>query len=94
MKNNLFKKTPLQTSFSGNFLAIMGEGTVPKRFTLRSALDCFLDFRFLTIRRKSKFQLGKVASRLHIVEGLLVALKHVDEVGKNDFIKGMYQDWK
>lgn len=80
VQNNLFKKTPLQTSFSGNFLAIMGEGTVPKRFTLRSALDCFLDFRFLTIRRKTKFQLGKVASRLHIVEGLLVALKHVDEV--------------
>ena len=52
-QNNLFKKTPLQTSFSGNFLALMGSGTVPQRFTLRSALDCFLDFRFTTIRRKA-----------------------------------------
>lgn len=53
LKNNLFKKTPLQTTFSGNFLAIMGDGTKPQRFTLRSALDYFLDFRFSTIRRKT-----------------------------------------
>jgi len=46
VQNNLFKKTPLQTTFSGNFLAIMGDGTKPQRFTLRSALDYFLDFRF------------------------------------------------
>lgn len=78
--NNLYKKTPLQTSFSGNFLALMGSGTVPKRFTLRSALDCFLDFRFITIRRKSSFQLEKVASRAHIVDGLLLALESVDRV--------------
>jgi len=78
--NNLFKKTSLQGSFSGNFLALMGSGTVPTRFTLRSALDCFLDFRFETIRRKTSYQLGKVASRANIVVGLLKALKHVDEV--------------
>lgn len=79
-QNNLFKKTSLQGSFSGNFLALMGSGTVPTRFTLRSALDCFLDFRFETIRRKTSYQLGKVASRANIVVGLLKALKHVDEV--------------
>jgi DNA gyrase subunit A len=78
--NNLFKKTPLETTFSGNFLALMGSGTVPKRFTLRSALDSFLDFRFETIRRKSAFQLEKVSSRAHIVEGLLKSLACVDEV--------------
>ena len=58
----------------------MGSGTVPTRFTLRGALDCFLDFRFETIRRKTSHQLGKVAARAHIVVGLLKALKHVDEV--------------
>eukprot|EP00979_Chaetoceros_neogracilis_P005044 scaffold862_cov221-Chaetoceros_neogracile.AAC.3 len=67
-------------SFSGNFLALMGSGTVPTRFTLRGALDCFLDFRFETIRRKTSHQLLKVSSRAHIVLGLLKALKHVDEV--------------
>lgn len=58
----------------------MGSGTRPERFTLRSALDCFLDFRFETIRRRTSFKLGKVASRAHIVEGLLTALTSVDKV--------------
>jgi DNA gyrase subunit A len=78
--NNLYKKTSLQTSFSGNFLALMGSGTVPQRFTLRSALECFLDFRFETIRRRSAYQLDKVEARKHIVSGLLTALSCVDEV--------------
>ena len=80
VKNNLFQKTPLQSSFSGNFLALMGSGTQPERFTLRSALDYFLDFRFTTIRRRSAFKLDKVASRAHIVQGLLKALERVDEI--------------
>ncbi len=84
--NNLYKKTALQTSFSGNFLALMGadqdnqSSLTPKRFTLREALDCFLDFRFSTIRRKSAFQLSKVEARMHIVEGLLLALEKLDQV--------------
>ncbi|KAI2491490.1 DNA Topoisomerase IV [Fragilaria crotonensis] len=77
--NNLYKKTPLQTSFSGNFLALMGSGTKPQRFTLRSALECFLDFRFDTIRRRSAHLLDKVETRTHIVEGLLKALLCIDE---------------
>lgn len=82
--NNLYKKTPLQTTFSGNFLAIMSSkekgALVPQRFTLRQALDCFIDFRFETIRRKARHQLGKVEGRAHIVDGLLKALEKVDEV--------------
>ena len=44
-QNNLLKKTPLQMqmTFLGNFLALFGSGMVPRRFTLREALDCFLD---------------------------------------------------
>ena len=104
--NNLYKKTPLQTSFSGNFLALMSkrsdndevdddEGSsaapratssssssslTPQRFTLREALDCFLDFRFETIRRKSYYQLQKANARAKIVDGLLLALEYVDDV--------------
>ena len=80
VQNNLLKKTALQTSFSGNFLALFGSGTVPQRFTLREALDTFLDFRFQTIRNKSAFQLDKVENRAHIVDGLLMALDYTDEV--------------
>lgn len=84
--NNLYKKTSLQTSFSGNFLALMSsdendaDALTPKRFTLREALECFLNFRFKTIRRKTANQLQKVEKRAHIVEGLIIALKQVDEV--------------
>ncbi|KAL7538953.1 hypothetical protein ACHAXR_011946 [Thalassiosira sp. AJA248-18] len=80
VQNNLLKKTPLQTTFSGNFLALFGSGTVPQRFTLREALDCFLDFRFETMRKKCGFQLDKVENRAHIVDGLLMALDYIDEV--------------
>jgi DNA gyrase subunit A len=85
--NNLYKKTALQTSFSGNFLALMNsdsdpdsQSLAPQRFTLRRALDVFLDFRFQTIRKKVRYDLSKVAARAHIVEGLLVALEKVDIV--------------
>jgi DNA gyrase subunit A len=80
VQNNLLKKTALQSTFSGNFLALFGSGTVPQRFTLREALDCFLDFRFETIRAKCVFQLDKVENRIHIVDGLLMALENTDKV--------------
>lgn len=99
--NNLFKKTKLQTVFSGNFVALMrpktsAGGTVdrnggvienrslsaltPQRFTLREALNYFLDFRFETLRRRTAFQLEKVQARTHIVDGLLLALSRVDDI--------------
>ncbi|KAL3928532.1 MAG: hypothetical protein SGARI_005006 [Bacillariaceae sp.] len=95
---NLYKKTKLQTVFSGNFVALMkpkssgddnassssssssSSSLTPQRFTLREALDYFLDFRFETIRRKTANQLKKVEARQHIVDGLLLALSKVDEV--------------
>mmetsp|Transcript_26510 Transcript_26510/g.38011 ORF Transcript_26510/g.38011 Transcript_26510/m.38011 type:complete len:957 (+) Transcript_26510:67-2937(+) len=80
VQNNLLKKTSLQTTFSGNFLALMGSGTKPERFTLRSALESFLSFRFDTVRRKTAHQMKKEAARAHIVEGLLKALSCVDTV--------------
>lgn len=53
---------------------------IPQRFTLKKALDCFLDFRFITIRRKTKNQLMKVQYRIMIVNGLLIALTDIDKV--------------
>eukprot|EP00520_Triparma_pacifica_P006407 CAMPEP_0118640518 /NCGR_PEP_ID=MMETSP0785-20121206/4797_1 /TAXON_ID=91992 /ORGANISM="Bolidomonas pacifica, Strain CCMP 1866" /LENGTH=836 /DNA_ID=CAMNT_0006531913 /DNA_START=794 /DNA_END=3301 /DNA_ORIENTATION=- len=80
VQNNLYKKTQLQSSFSGNFLALMGGGKSPQRFTLRSALDEFLNFRFETVRNKVSYDLKKALDRNHIVEGLLKALTSVDYV--------------
>ncbi len=61
-------------------MALIGSGTNPKRFTLRSALECFIDFRFETIRRRTAHQLEKVVARAHIVDGLLISLQSVDKV--------------
>lgn len=80
VQNNLFKKTGLQTSFSGNMLALMDDGRQPKRITLRTALMEFIAFRFKTVRRRTSFQLGKLQARQHIVQGLLVALEKMDDV--------------
>ena len=84
---NLYKKTRMQSVFSGNLVALMmppsassASALTPQRFTLREALVYFLDFRFETIRRKTAFQLSKVQARAHIVDGLLIALLKVDEV--------------
>ena len=52
--NNLFLKTGLQTTFSGNFLALIRGGTSPGRFTLKEALTEFKDFRFEVVRRRAR----------------------------------------
>ncbi|CAM9092331.1 unnamed protein product [Pylaiella littoralis] len=80
VENNLFKKTQLQTSFSGNMLALGSDGTKPHRFVLRAAIQSFVDFRFTTVRRRSAFELGKVRAREHIVQGMLKALGMIDAV--------------
>eukprot|EP00903_Cladosiphon_okamuranus_P010462 g9898.t1 len=80
VENNLFKKTQLQTSFSGNMLALGSDGTKPHRFSLRAAIQSFVDFRFSTVRRRTAFELGKVQAREHIVQGMLRALGMIDAV--------------
>jgi DNA gyrase subunit A len=78
--NNLYQKTQLQTQFSANLLALGGGGTQPQRFTLRGALQAFIDFRFETLRRRTSFELSKVTARDHIVQGMLLALSKIDSV--------------
>src|SRR5262245_34848668 len=74
----LFKRTPLQNTFSIINLALVnGE---PRLLTLKQALRVFLDHRLEVVRRRSEFELARAKERAHILEGLLVALKHLDEV--------------
>lgn len=81
--NNLFEKTALQTSFSGNLLALVDEGMQPKRLTLREALQEFIRFRFRTLRRRAVHQLHRLEAREHVVEGLERALFKIDDIIKS-----------
>lgn len=76
--NNLFKMTSLQTNFSFNMLAI--EKGVPKILTLRQILDNYIAHQKEVIVRRTEFDKAKAESRAHILEGLLIALDHLDEV--------------
>lgn len=74
----LYKRTPMQTTFGINLLALVdGE---PRTLTLKQALRVYLDHRLTVIKRRSEFDLEKARQRAHILEGYLVALKHLDEV--------------
>lgn len=76
--NNLFKYTPLQVSFGFNMLAI--DKGVPKILSLKEILVKYLDHQEEVIRRRTEFEKRKAEDRAHILEGLLVALDHIDEI--------------
>ncbi len=76
--NNLFANTPLQMTFGGILLAI--DGGQPRVLTLKQMLERFLGHRREVVTRRSRFELRKAEARLHIVEGLLVALDIIDQV--------------
>ena len=76
--NNLYKLTPMQTSFAVNMVAL-DKGT-PKTLTLKQALEGFIEFREEVVNRRSKFELKNAKNRIHILEGLLIALGDIDKV--------------
>src|SRR3954451_4210934 len=76
--NNLFKHTPLQTSFGVNMVALV-DG-VPRTLNLVQALSAYVDHQVEVIRRRSEFRLRKARDRAHIVEGLLKALDMIDQI--------------
>ena len=76
--NNLFKHTPLQTSFGVNMVALV-DG-VPRTLNLAQALSHYVDHQVEVIRRRSEFRLEKARNRAHIVEGLLRAIDMLDAV--------------
>ena len=78
--NNLFKQTQLQQSFGIITLAIVAGR--PKVLSLLEVLDLFIDFRREVVRRRIEFELKKAEARAHILEGLKIALDHLDAVIK------------
>lgn len=76
--HNLYHQTALQSNFGAILLALV-DGQ-PRQLTLRQLLEEFLSFREQTLNRRYSYELAKVQSRLHLVEGLLKALSHLDEV--------------
>jgi len=76
--NNLYKQTPLQTSFGVNMLALV-DG-VPRTLNLAQALRHYIDHQIEVITRRSQFRLEKARNRAHIVEGLLRAIDMLDAV--------------
>jgi DNA gyrase subunit A len=78
--NNLYKHTPLQTSFGIIMLAIVGGR--PKVLNLLELVESFVEFRREVVRRRTEFELRKAEARYHILEGLKIALDHLDAVIK------------
>ena len=78
--NNLYKHTQLQQSFGVIMLAIVGGR--PKVLTLAELVDSFVDFRREVVTRRTQFELRKAEARYHILEGLKIALDHLDAVIK------------
>ena len=76
--NNLYKHTQLQMSFGIIMLAIVGGR--PKVMTLLELIETFVDFRRDVVRRRTEFDLRKAEARYHILEGLKIALDHIDAV--------------
>ncbi len=76
--NNLFKLTALQTSFPANCVALV-DG-VPKTVNLKIMLDEYIKHRFSVVTKRCEFELAQALARIHILDGLIIAVKNIDEV--------------
>jgi len=76
--NNLYKMTPLQTSFGVNMVALVGGG--PRTLNLKSALEAYVGHQVEVVTRRSEYRLRRARARAHIVEGLLKALDMIDAI--------------
>ena len=76
--NNLFKQTQMQTNFSFNMLAI--QNGIPKILSVRQILESYIEHQKEVVTRRTQFDKEKAEARAHILEGLLIALDHIDEV--------------
>ncbi len=76
--NQLFKLTPMQTTFGANMLALVGGR--PKVLPIIDSIQHFLDFRREVIARRAAYDLAQAEARAHILEGFAIALDHLDEV--------------
>ncbi|MEK7185883.1 MAG: DNA gyrase subunit A [Patescibacteria group bacterium] len=78
--NNLFKHTSLQTTFSANVVALVN-GT-PQTLNLKTIIEEYLKHRYLVVRKRSEYELRVAQARLHILEGLKIAVDNIDAVIK------------
>ena len=78
--NNLFKHTSLQTIFSANVVALVN-GT-PQTLNLKTIIEEYLKHRFLVVKKRSEYELRVARARLHILEGLKIAVDNIDAVIK------------
>jgi DNA gyrase subunit A len=76
--NKLYKMTALQSSFSVNNIALVGGR--PRQLNLKDLIKAFVDHRREVVRRRTQFELRKAQERAHILEGLIIASDHIDEV--------------
>ena len=76
--NQLYRYTPLQTSFGVNMLAL--DHGQPRMMNLREILNAFIEFREEVIRRRTIFELGKARDRAHVLVGLAVAVANIDDI--------------
>jgi DNA gyrase subunit A len=78
--NQLYKLTPMQSAFHVNMLALVDGGRQPRVLSLEMMLKEFIAHRQVVVRRRTEFELGKAKDEAHILEGLKIALDHIDEV--------------
>ncbi|MBQ9330034.1 MAG: DNA gyrase subunit A [Oscillibacter sp.] len=90
--NRLFAQTQLQTTFAINMLALVQNQSQPKILSLRHIIDEYLAFQEEIIVRRTRFDLRKAQERAHLLEGLLIAQDHIDEVIR--IIRSSYDDAK
>ncbi|WP_332017492.1 DNA gyrase subunit A [Devosia ureilytica] len=76
--NQLYRFTPLQSSFGCNFVAL--NGGKPELMNLKQILDCFIAFREEVVTRRARFLLNKARDRAHVLVGLAVAVANIDEI--------------
>ena len=76
--NQLYRGTPLQTSFSINMVAL--DDGVPRTMTLRDTLECWVNHQINIVTRRTQYRLDRAQHELHINEGLLKAIGLIDEV--------------
>lgn len=76
--NNLYKQTQLQTTFPANVVALV-DG-VPRTLNLKTIVDEYIKHRYVVVTRRSEFELREAQARLHILDGLKIAVNNIDEV--------------
>ncbi len=80
VKNILYKRTRLSTTFNITNLVLINDGKQPKILSLKELIQEYIDFRLIIVQKRIEFLLKKAQARVHLVEGLLIALNDIDNI--------------